>query len=82
MPYEIGCSINKIKMRFILLLLCVFAVDPPVIRHAFAEETLRPGPAVFLKCVGGGNPTPEISWEISGTSSAHVHRINNAIWFD
>lgn len=52
----------------------LFAVDPPVIRHAFAEETLRPGPAVFLKCVGGGNPTPEIVWELDGKKIANNER--------
>ncbi|XP_031640132.1 Down syndrome cell adhesion molecule-like protein Dscam2 isoform X21 [Contarinia nasturtii] len=48
--------------------------DPPVIRHAFAEETLRPGPAVFLKCVAGGNPTPEISWELDGKKITNNER--------
>ncbi|KAL5286966.1 Dscam family protein [Megaselia abdita] len=38
--------------------------DPPVIRHKFQEETMDPGPSVFLKCTAGGNPTPEISWEL------------------
>lgn len=51
-----------------------FLVDPPVIHHAFAEETLRPGPPVFLKCVGGGNPTPEISWELDGKKIANNER--------
>lgn len=40
----------------------MFAVDPPQIIQAFAEETLKTGPAVYLKCVATGNPTPEISW--------------------
>lgn len=45
-----------------------------MIRHAFAEETLRPGPAVFLKCVAGGNPTPEISWELDGKKITNNER--------
>ncbi|XP_055318398.1 cell adhesion molecule Dscam2 isoform X22 [Sitodiplosis mosellana] len=48
--------------------------DPPVIRHAFTEETLRPGPPVFLKCIGGGNPTPEISWELDGKKISNNER--------
>lgn len=49
-------------------------VDPPVIRQAFAEETHRPGPSVFLKCVAGGNPTPEISWELDGKKITNNER--------
>lgn len=37
-------------------------VDPPQIVQAFAEEVLKAGPAVYLKCVASGNPTPEITW--------------------
>nr|XP_017031902.1 Down syndrome cell adhesion molecule-like protein Dscam2 isoform X6 [Drosophila kikkawai] len=48
--------------------------DPPVIRQAFQEETMEPGPSVFLKCVAGGNPTPEISWELDGKKIANNDR--------
>ncbi|ALC40838.1 Dscam, partial [Drosophila busckii] len=48
--------------------------DPPVIRQAFQEETMEPGPSVFLKCVAGGNPTPEISWELDGKKIANNER--------
>ncbi|XP_041675644.1 Down syndrome cell adhesion molecule-like protein Dscam2 isoform X23 [Drosophila eugracilis] len=48
--------------------------DPPVIRQAFQEETMEPGPSVFLKCVAGGNPTPEISWELGGKKIANNDR--------
>ncbi|XP_055385728.1 cell adhesion molecule Dscam2 isoform X15 [Condylostylus longicornis] len=48
--------------------------DPPVIRQAFQEETMQPGPSVFLKCVAGGNPTPEISWELDGKKIANNDR--------
>lgn len=40
--------------------------EPPQIKHAFSEETLQPGPSVFLKCIASGNPTPEIIWELDG----------------
>ncbi|XP_071050253.1 cell adhesion molecule Dscam1 isoform X5 [Onthophagus taurus] len=40
--------------------------DPPFIRQSFAEEVLEPGASVFLKCVAGGTPTPEITWELDG----------------
>ncbi|XP_055906135.1 cell adhesion molecule Dscam2 isoform X21 [Eupeodes corollae] len=48
--------------------------DPPVIRQAFQEETMHPGPSVFLKCIAGGNPTPEISWELDGKKIANNDR--------
>lgn len=48
--------------------------DPPVIQYGFSEETLRPGPSVFLKCIAGGNPTPEISWELDGKKISNSER--------
>ncbi|XP_050081300.1 cell adhesion molecule Dscam2 isoform X50 [Anopheles maculipalpis] len=48
--------------------------DPPIIREAFPEETRHPGPSVFLKCVAGGNPTPEISWELDGKKITNSER--------
>uniref|UniRef100_A0A182QBV3 Down syndrome cell adhesion molecule n=1 Tax=Anopheles farauti TaxID=69004 RepID=A0A182QBV3_9DIPT len=48
--------------------------DPPIIREAFPEETRHPGPSVFLKCVAGGNPTPEISWELDGKKITNGER--------
>ncbi|XP_058460395.1 cell adhesion molecule Dscam2 isoform X44 [Malaya genurostris] len=48
--------------------------DPPVIREAFPEETRHPGPSVFLKCIAGGNPTPEISWELDGKKITNSER--------
>ncbi|EAT37388.1 AAEL010606-PA [Aedes aegypti] len=48
--------------------------DPPVIREAFPEETRHPGPSVFLKCIAGGNPTPEISWELDGKKITNSDR--------
>ena len=43
------------------------AVEPPLLLFKFGEQTLSPGPAVHLKCIAGGDPTPEISWELDGT---------------
>ncbi|XP_037917664.1 Down syndrome cell adhesion molecule-like protein Dscam2 isoform X4 [Hermetia illucens] len=48
--------------------------DPPVIRESFPDKTLHPGPSVFLNCVAGGNPTPEISWELDGTKITNNER--------
>jgi hypothetical protein len=49
-------------------------VDPPIIRQAFSEEILHPGNPVFIKCIAGGNPTPEISWELDGKKIANSER--------
>ncbi|XP_063221339.1 cell adhesion molecule Dscam2 isoform X2 [Bacillus rossius redtenbacheri] len=40
--------------------------EPPQITQSFSEETLQPGPSMFLQCVASGNPTPEITWELDG----------------
>ena len=50
-------------------------VEPPQIRQAFAEETLQPGPSMFLKCVASGNPTPEITWELDGKRLSNTERL-------
>ncbi|XP_043478431.1 Down syndrome cell adhesion molecule-like protein Dscam2 isoform X23 [Leptopilina heterotoma] len=49
--------------------------EPPQIRQAFSEETLQPGPSVFLKCVASGNPTPEITWELDGKRLSNTDRL-------
>ncbi|XP_076297117.1 Down syndrome cell adhesion molecule 1 isoform X35 [Lasioglossum baleicum] len=49
--------------------------EPPQIRHAFREETLQPGPSMFLKCVASGNPTPEITWELDGKRLSNTERL-------
>ncbi|XP_020284800.1 Down syndrome cell adhesion molecule-like protein Dscam2 isoform X28 [Pseudomyrmex gracilis] len=49
--------------------------EPPQIRQAFTEETLQPGPSMFLKCVASGNPTPEISWELDGKRLSNTERL-------
>nr|XP_033326662.1 Down syndrome cell adhesion molecule-like protein Dscam2 isoform X30 [Megalopta genalis] len=49
--------------------------EPPQIRHAFVEETLQPGPSMFLKCVASGNPTPEITWELDGKRLSNTERL-------
>ncbi|XP_023247278.1 Down syndrome cell adhesion molecule-like protein Dscam2 [Copidosoma floridanum] len=48
--------------------------EPPQIRSAFHEETLQPGPSVFLKCIASGNPTPEITWELDGKKLSNTER--------
>ncbi|KAJ8667920.1 hypothetical protein QAD02_009583, partial [Eretmocerus hayati] len=48
--------------------------EPPQIRSAFQEETLQPGPSVFLKCTASGNPTPEITWELDGKKLSNTER--------
>ncbi|KAG5667730.1 hypothetical protein PVAND_015701 [Polypedilum vanderplanki] len=48
--------------------------DPPIIRQAFSEEILHPGTPVFIKCIAGGNPTPEISWELDGKKISNSER--------
>ena len=48
--------------------------DPPIIREAFSEDTLQPGNPVFIKCIAGGNPTPEISWELDGKKISNSER--------
>lgn len=58
----------------VIVLFCFISVDPPVIREAFPEETRHPGPSVFLKCIAGGNPTPEISWELDGKKITNSER--------
>lgn len=50
-------------------------VEPPQIRQTFTEETLQPGPSVFLKCVASGNPTPEITWELDGKRLSNTDRL-------
>ncbi|KAK2577363.1 hypothetical protein KPH14_003479 [Odynerus spinipes] len=49
--------------------------EPPQIRQAFTEETLQPGPSMFLKCVASGNPTPEITWELDGKRLSNTERL-------
>jgi len=63
------CNLAKLLyMKFL------FVVEPPQIRQAFKEETLQPGPSVFLKCVASGNPTPEITWELDGKKLSNSDR--------
>ncbi|XP_034950741.1 Down syndrome cell adhesion molecule-like protein Dscam2 isoform X7 [Chelonus insularis] len=49
--------------------------EPPQIKQAFAEETLQPGPSMFLQCVASGNPTPEITWELDGKRLSNTERL-------
>lgn len=58
---------------FELNILCL-TVEPPQINHSFNEETMMPGPSVFLKCIASGNPTPEISWELDAKKLSNTDR--------
>ncbi|XP_072155021.1 cell adhesion molecule Dscam1 isoform X2 [Bemisia tabaci] len=49
--------------------------DPPIIKHAFSEEVLQPGPSVFLKCIATGNPTPEITWKLDNKKLSNTDRL-------
>ena len=50
------------------------SVEPPQLNWKFKEETLQPGPSVYLKCVAAGNPTPEIAWELDGARVTNSER--------
>uniref|UniRef100_A0A8D9ERR1 Down syndrome cell adhesion molecule-like protein Dscam2 n=1 Tax=Cacopsylla melanoneura TaxID=428564 RepID=A0A8D9ERR1_9HEMI len=39
---------------------------PPILTYSFIEQTLQPGPAVSLKCIASGNPTPDVAWSLDG----------------
>ncbi|XP_049833937.1 Down syndrome cell adhesion molecule-like protein Dscam2 isoform X24 [Schistocerca gregaria] len=49
--------------------------EPPQLRYSFPEDTLQPGPSVFLKCIASGNPTPEITWELDGKKLSNSDRL-------
>lgn len=44
---------------------CLSAAQPQLV-YKFIQQTLQPGPAVSLKCIATGNPTPHISWRLDG----------------
>ncbi|XP_042226887.1 Down syndrome cell adhesion molecule-like protein Dscam2, partial [Homarus americanus] len=46
----------------------------PQLVYSFIEHTLQPGPAVSLKCIATGTPTPHISWALDGFPIPHSHR--------
>ncbi|KAK3871851.1 hypothetical protein Pcinc_023027, partial [Petrolisthes cinctipes] len=46
----------------------------PQLVYRFIEQTLQPGPAVSLKCIATGTPTPHISWTLDGFPLPHSHR--------
>ncbi|KAK4288092.1 hypothetical protein Pmani_038864, partial [Petrolisthes manimaculis] len=46
----------------------------PQLVYRFIEQTLQPGPAVSLKCIATGTPTPHISWSLDGFPLPHSHR--------
>lgn len=72
-----------LKLIFIFKLFSPYStVDPPIIKHAFSEEVLQPGPSVFLKCIATGNPTPEITWKLDNKKLSNTDRygFNNLIY--
>ncbi|CAG2114683.1 unnamed protein product, partial [Medioppia subpectinata] len=38
--------------------------DPPEFRDVFQSQTLEPGPSLSLKCIAGGTPLPQITWQL------------------
>ncbi|XP_037792633.1 Down syndrome cell adhesion molecule-like protein Dscam2 [Penaeus monodon] len=46
----------------------------PQLVYRFIEQTLQPGPAVSLKCIATGTPTPHITWTLDGFPIPHPHR--------
>ncbi|XP_050724052.1 cell adhesion molecule Dscam2-like [Eriocheir sinensis] len=48
---------------------------PPQLLYRFIEQTLQPGPAVSLKCIAAGTPTPHITWTLDGFPLPHSHRL-------
>ncbi|XP_066948108.1 cell adhesion molecule Dscam2-like isoform X4 [Macrobrachium rosenbergii] len=46
----------------------------PKLAYRFIEQTLKPGPAVSLKCIATGTPTPHITWALDGFPLPHSHR--------
>ncbi|XP_073989893.1 Down syndrome cell adhesion molecule 1 isoform X44 [Rhodnius prolixus] len=49
--------------------------EPPVITKGFDSQTLQPGPSVYLKCIGKGNPTPEITWYLDEKKLINTDRL-------
>nr|XP_045626192.1 Down syndrome cell adhesion molecule-like protein Dscam2 [Procambarus clarkii] len=46
----------------------------PQLVYRFIEQTLQPGPAVSLKCIATGTPTPHITWVLDGFPIPPSHR--------
>ncbi|XP_069167807.1 cell adhesion molecule Dscam2 isoform X2 [Procambarus clarkii] len=46
----------------------------PNLVYRFIEQTLQPGPAVSLKCIATGTPTPHITWVLDGFPIPPSHR--------
>ncbi|XP_047103802.1 Down syndrome cell adhesion molecule-like protein Dscam2 [Schistocerca piceifrons] len=43
-----------------------FGTAKPQLVYKFINQTVQPGPAVSLKCIATGNPTPHITWRLDG----------------
>ncbi|KAL1110190.1 hypothetical protein AAG570_008267 [Ranatra chinensis] len=44
----------------------ILGAAQPQLVYKFIQQTVQPGPAVSLKCIATGNPTPQITWTIDG----------------
>ena len=36
---------------------------------------MKPGPAVSLKCIAGGSPTPSVTWSLDGFPVGHSDKL-------
>ncbi|XP_073994425.1 cell adhesion molecule Dscam2-like isoform X3 [Rhodnius prolixus] len=46
----------------------ILGASKPQLLYKFIQQTVQPGPAMSLKCIAAGNPTPEITWTLDGYS--------------
>ncbi|XP_024082904.1 Down syndrome cell adhesion molecule-like protein Dscam2 isoform X2 [Cimex lectularius] len=44
----------------------ILGASKPQFLYKFIQQTVQPGPAMSLKCIATGNPTPHITWTIDG----------------
>ncbi|CAH1394396.1 unnamed protein product [Nezara viridula] len=42
----------------------VLGASKPQLTYKFIQQTVQPGPAMSLKCIAIGNPTPQITWAV------------------
>ncbi|KAL1110124.1 hypothetical protein AAG570_008201, partial [Ranatra chinensis] len=62
--YQCRASLGK-EQAYAVADLRLGASKPQLV-YQFLEHTLQPGPAVSLKCIATGNPTPQITWGLDG----------------
>ncbi|BES91298.1 Down syndrome cell adhesion [Nesidiocoris tenuis] len=44
----------------------ILGAAQPQLLYRFIQQTVQPGPAMSLKCIATGNPTPHITWTLDG----------------